>query len=331
MAKKGITTSWCCPLVLAVLAGAFLALSGCTATYTSAAPPPPPPQYYEPPPPDYEYFDELSYYGSWVEIHPFGLVWQPFVVAGWRPYHHGHWEWTDWGWMWIGYEPFSWATYHYGYWHYDPGWGWIWIPGYEWSPVRVQWIWFDDYVCWTPLPPPGYVIADPWVAHRPGLWVTVHFKHFYSHDINRYSVEFPRSARKWKSVRSVRDKPPTVDIVEKHVRRPVRRVPIEVKNVKAGKREYKRVVLPPAYREQVEGYKQKAEKKVLKPEVKKRVSESRPPAYKSGEKERTKKAVTPTQKTPQKKQKAQAPDPAKTKKQTSKPAKTKKKSSKKKG
>ena len=315
----------CFPLVMAALTAALLTLSGCTTTYSSAAPPPPP-QYYDPPPPDYDYFDELSYYGSWVDIHPFGLVWQPLVVAGWRPYHHGHWEWTDWGWMWISYEPFGWATYHYGNWHYDPHWGWIWIPGYEWYPVRVQWIWFDDYVCWTPLPPPGYVIADPWVAHRADMWVVVHFKHFYSHDINRYSVKFPRSARKWKTTRSVRDKPPTVKIVERHVRRPVRRVAVDVKTVKVGKREFKRVILPPTHRKQVEGYKRKAEKKVLKPEVIKKTSKSRPPAYKPRGKERTKTAAPPKKKTSQKIQK-----PAKTKKQTSKPAKTKKKSSKKKG
>lgn len=317
MSRNRPVPSRCYVLVLAALATVFLALSGCTAAYTNASPPPPP-QYYEPPPPDYGDFDDLSYYGSWIEIHPFGMVWRPTVVAGWRPYLHGHWEWTDWGWMWVSYEPFGWATYHYGYWQYDPGWGWIWIPGDEWSAVRVEWVYFDDYVCWTPLPPPGYVIADPWVAHSPDIWIIVHFRNFYSRDIDRYTVGFPRSAYKWKTPHAVRNKPPTVQIVERHINKPVRKVSVDVKNVTVGKKEYKKVILPPAERDELKSYKQKTEKKVFKPEVKKQASSPRSPAYKPTEKDRTKQAEPAKKTTPQKKQAADKPKSTTTKKKTTK-------------
>src|SRR5688572_41466 len=71
----------------------------------------------------------LAHHGAWIEVGSYGRCWRPArVVAGWRPYCDGHWEWTDCGWYWVSDEPWAWATYHYGSWHHDPFHGWIWIP-----------------------------------------------------------------------------------------------------------------------------------------------------------------------------------------------------------
>jgi hypothetical protein len=299
-------------------------LPACTFVYTEPSTPPLEQEYYEPSPyDDDEYFDELSYYGTWIDIHPYGAVWQPSVVSSWRPYHHGHWVWTDWGWTWISYEPFGWATYHYGFWIYDPGWGWVWIPGDEWSPVRVQWVWMDDYVCWTPLTPPGYVVADPWAMQADNVWVAVHFKHFAHQDLHRYTVNLPRSMWKLKAAPPNHFEPPTVRVVEKYTRRPIRRVEIEVKNVKVGKREYKKVVLPPAHRKTVESYKRTAEKKVFNREHKTRVDKpDAPPTSRPVEKYQPKQRKPEKQKVP--KQKQEQKQQQKKKKSTKTKTKTKK-------
>src|ERR1041384_3591814 len=68
----------------------------------TVAPPPaqaPPPVYVSSPPPDVGYFyDDLSPYGSWVQLEGVGWCWQPRVVVinrSWEPYFDsGPWVWT---------------------------------------------------------------------------------------------------------------------------------------------------------------------------------------------------------------------------------------------
>ena len=45
--------------------------------------------------------EALAPYGRWMAVGSYGLVWRPDVPRGWRPYHDGHWEWTDEGWLWV--------------------------------------------------------------------------------------------------------------------------------------------------------------------------------------------------------------------------------------
>jgi hypothetical protein len=183
-------------------------------------------------------------------------------------------------------------------------------------------VWLDDYVCWTPLPPPGYVIADPWAVHADNVWVAVHFKHFVHQDLHRYTVKLPRSMWKLKTAPPSHYEPPTVNVVEKYTRRPVRRVDIEVKDVKVGRRAYKKVVLPPTHRKKVDSYKHNTEKKVFKREVKKHFKTPGPSTRKPVEKERLKQPKPQKQKAqPQKK------EDKKPKKKT-KSSKTKKKTKK---
>jgi hypothetical protein len=99
-----------------------------------------------------DYHDELRPYGRWIDHAEYGRVWHPTVAVGWRPYYHGHWAWSPYGWTWISSEPWGW-TFHYGRWSYAPVWGWVWVPGTVWGPAWVDWYWDDGYVGWAPLSP----------------------------------------------------------------------------------------------------------------------------------------------------------------------------------
>jgi hypothetical protein len=84
-------------------------------------------------------FRDLDNYGKWVDLPVFGTVWKPYIKHNWQPYAYGHCVWADRGWLWDSSEPFGWIVYHYGYWQFSDRDGWFWVPGYEWSPARVNW------------------------------------------------------------------------------------------------------------------------------------------------------------------------------------------------
>ena len=109
------------------------------------------------------FYDNLSPYGSWIDVAGYGYCFQPSVAvdnADWRPYADGYWAYTDVGWTWVSYEDFGWATYHYGRWTDLADYGWVWVPGYEWGPAWVSWRTGGDYVGWAPLPPVSNVIYE---------------------------------------------------------------------------------------------------------------------------------------------------------------------------
>src|SRR5712671_6818266 len=108
-----------------------------------------------------DFYEPLGAYGAWLDMPPYGRVWQPGDVdQTWQPYTEGHWEWTDLGWYWVSDEPWAWATYHYGSWMDDPRYGWVWVPGTEWAPAWVTWRETPDnrYIGWAPIGPSGFVI-----------------------------------------------------------------------------------------------------------------------------------------------------------------------------
>jgi hypothetical protein len=80
-------------------------------------------------------YDDLDEYGSWRPDPTYGQVWVPSgVVAGWAPYHAGHWAYVvPWGWTWVDDAPWGFAPFHYGRWAYVNGY-WGWVPG----PIAVQ-------------------------------------------------------------------------------------------------------------------------------------------------------------------------------------------------
>jgi hypothetical protein len=256
-------------------------IGGCTIAYTD--PPEPEVTYVADevgPAPDAD-FEDLHGYGEWIAVNPFGTVWRPYVVNTWRPYAYGQWSWTDYGWTWVSYEPFGWIVYHYGRWYYEPAWGWLWIPGYEWEPVLVSWAWYEDYVCWAPLPPAGYAIPDPWYVHTPSVWVVVPSRYFLHNDLNRFTVPPSRYKETFRATERVRYKAPEAEEIARVTGQPVRPVKPEARTVNVGSREYKKLVLP--YNEQkiVKQYSANTEKRAYKtkgvrtPAVQERTREDR--------------------------------------------------------
>ena len=102
-----------------------------------------------------DYHVALSGYGEWVWVDGLGQCWRPWVTTGWRPYTHGRWVWTSYGWTWVSYEPWGFFPHHYGHWAMSP-YGWVWAPGYVYRPARVTWVSAGGYIGWYPSPPPGW-------------------------------------------------------------------------------------------------------------------------------------------------------------------------------
>jgi hypothetical protein len=103
----------------------------------------------------------LAPYGAWLDDRQYGKVWAPFA-AGYRPYHDGYWQNTEYGLTWMSNEPFAWAVFHYGYWVWKDRW--LWRPDTKWAPAWVSWREADGYYGWAPMPPDQslYVAEDRW-------------------------------------------------------------------------------------------------------------------------------------------------------------------------
>jgi hypothetical protein len=153
------------------------------------------------------FYSSLSSYGEWVDVD-FGRAWRPLHVGyGWRPYMHGRWMWTDYGWYWVSQEPFGWATFHYGRWTYDDYYGWIWIPDDVWGPAWVEWRYNDDYIGWAPLSPYahfnmsiGITIVNRWITPV-HYWNFVPCRNFSAVHVNEYVQPMERSRRIFGSTR----------------------------------------------------------------------------------------------------------------------------------
>ncbi len=125
-------------------------------------------------------YEDLDANGRWVNIPPYGMVWQPTVTAaGWAPYRQGHWAWVEpWGWTWIDDMPWGFAPFHYGRWAYA-GSGWYWVPGAiavrpVYSPALVAFVGGGGIgvgvAAWFPLGPgeiyrPAYHVSDVYIRN----------------------------------------------------------------------------------------------------------------------------------------------------------------------
>jgi hypothetical protein len=240
---------------LRLLAGALLlvAAGACSPSYIDGYPPD---QYAEDEYVDdtpavddaWRMFDDLEFYGMWHWVEPFGWVWRPTVVLEWRPFTHGQWLWTEYGWTWISYEPFGWATSHYGFWAHDFALGWVWIPGYEWYPACVEWIFFDDYIAWAPLPYPGFYWEEPWAFTDIRPWTVVPIKRFTQPAVGRYDTRVRFRAR------TPLRRPPELATVRDYTRKSVPTVRIEFAQRAGGDKALQHIVLPPDRQAQVDRY-----------------------------------------------------------------------------
>lgn len=163
-------------------------------------------------------FSDLDEYGEWVYIAGHGDVWRPYADSEWRPFTYGHWAWSDDGWLWVSDEPFGWVVCHYGNWDYDDDWGWVWIPGYEWSPARVEWYVTNDEIGWAPLFPPAHS-GRPRVVSR-AHWSFVPTRFFVDAEIHGHvSVRAVPSDQSVSVV--VRREAPRIEVVRRVIGRPV--------------------------------------------------------------------------------------------------------------
>jgi hypothetical protein len=129
------------------------------------------------------FYDDLSPYGTWVNMNDYGYVWVPDATPGFTPYStNGYWVYTDMGWTWVSNYPWGWAPFHYGRWLYNPTYGQVWIPGYEWGPGWVTWRSSDNYYGWAPMGPSGYYNV-PY-----NQWTFVNSGYLGRQDINNYYV-----------------------------------------------------------------------------------------------------------------------------------------------
>ena len=76
-------------------------------------------------------FSDLNYYGSFMNVPGYGMMWQPFFTGvGWDPFMDGAWGfYPGFGYMFISAYPWGWMPYRYGNWMMVPGMGWMWQPG----------------------------------------------------------------------------------------------------------------------------------------------------------------------------------------------------------
>ncbi len=208
--------------------------------------------------------EELNQYGEWVYAEDYGNVWRPFVDADWTPFYYGHWAYTDDGWTWISYEPFGWIVYHYGNWVYTPAYGWAWIPGDgKWSPARVQWVQYGDYVCWAPLAPRAVVWPHPWERRDHDVWVVVRSSDFASENIGAHLVD-PTSIQ-WEAHRGAGiTRGPELSAIQQRSSVPVQRIRIEREKVVVGNREFHRMRMPDSEKERVEKFRPRIEKEAVK-------------------------------------------------------------------
>ena len=102
-----------------------------------------------------DYHVELSGYGEWVWVDGLGQCWQPWVTLNWRPFTHGRWVWTSFGWTWVAYEPWGYFPHHFGHWAMAPA-GWVWVPGTSYHAANVVWVSNDAWIGWYPRPPLGW-------------------------------------------------------------------------------------------------------------------------------------------------------------------------------
>ncbi len=172
----------------------------------------------------------LDPFGRWTQTEEYGLVWSPGgVAATWRPYSDGRWQYTDQGWAFESSAPWGWATFHYGRWIFRSGRGWLWIPGYVWAPAWVAWRCGGEYVAWAPLGPDGlargyYDSPTLWLALRAPFFGLPLRRGYFIPTVQlglvfRFApfAGFPRPGFYFS---------PHARYLERHLMRPVRRVPV---------------------------------------------------------------------------------------------------------
>lgn len=146
-----------------------------------------------------DFYEYLSPHGAWVNYPPYGYVWIPRdVPIQWRPYTHGRWAWTDYGWTWISDYEWGWIPFHYGRWQWERRLGWFWVPDTVWGPAWVTWRRGGLYIGWAPLPPGAEFVAG--VGMRPRyyevpdrFWIFLDSHNFLEERLGRFVLPYERN------------------------------------------------------------------------------------------------------------------------------------------
>ncbi len=166
-------------------------------------------------------FSDLNEYGEWIHVHGYGTVWRPDAEPGWRPFMYGRWVNSADGWLWDSDEPFGWIVCHYGNWYNDENLGWLWVPGYEWSPARVEWNVSSDEIAWAPLPPP-MLAGRHQHAFRHAEWLFCPAPFFTAPELRAHvEVRAHAAVAGGARVHVYSSAPPRLDFVRSVVRAPV--------------------------------------------------------------------------------------------------------------
>ncbi len=166
-------------------------------------------------------------------------------------------------------EPYGWIVYHHGHWIFDPELGWIWIPGYTWTPATVEWMYFDDYVGWAPLPPPGYRIPDPWDDSRWIIWNFVIINNFHQEYIGNYIVpsRFAKPIQKTKIVKGS----PDIKRIESVTNLRIEKLPVQKRPAESEQKRYDKLYLPQKEVARIKKHAPEVEKKIIKPQTQKEI------------------------------------------------------------
>ena len=209
----------------------------------------------------------LDQYGEWAEIWPYGQVWRPHVVADWQPFCYGDWIWSQDGWTWSSYEPFGWVVYHYGEWNFDADIGWYWISGNSWSPARVDWVTFGDYICWAPMPAPGVTWQEPWEDRENRIWNRVEVQNFTKENVGHYRIRSENLASTPERVQMrVAYKEPARKVIQERAQIQVERMNLPRENVMVGPHKLRRVRMPEMAQQRIERNRPMVEREVLRNE-----------------------------------------------------------------
>lgn len=105
-----------------------------------------------------DFRSELSRYGEWLVLRPYGRVWHPherLVGPGFVPYlTGGQWRHSPDGWEFESQWGWGEYTFHRGRWLLgESGLGWVWVPDQERAANWVEWRVSADFVGWTPVAP----------------------------------------------------------------------------------------------------------------------------------------------------------------------------------
>jgi hypothetical protein len=153
----------------------------------ASKPPPPPPL-------EIDFRAELSPFGEWIVVAPYGRLWHPnprVVGEHFVPYYSGgQWQLSNKGWSFK--SKWSWGdfVFHYGRWVYVQDLDWLWSLDTTQGLAWVQWKASDLYVGWSPIPP--VVRAGP----PPELkWTFVRARYFAQPEIDRFPLNHDEATR----------------------------------------------------------------------------------------------------------------------------------------